>query len=550
MCVGGLLAFWPGVGPPVREALRARTDRPRRTLALGLLALFLALSVLPPLRSLPASQRQDARLPGTKADVVSTAASILQGESRGDEGVAERLALWRGALRMVSDHPLLGVGPGGWVRMHPLYDRGATVTVSGYPRRPHNDYLWIASEYGLIGLGVHLWFLGAGFVCLLKMARGPEHFPRIVALMFALSLLSLLGAAFFGFPKEQAHTAMFPYLLFGVAASGTTPRRIDLRARVSGPLLLIFPLIISLGTIELDRRRISFERHFLRAFSGGVYSKNWQAVLTEAQRATQQGTFQSDVLFFKGLALQHLGRYAEAEGVYRQLLTYAPHAWYGHDGLGFVCLHQGPERLGEALKHCQTAIALCPSAIYIRTNIGVIYQKMGNPDQAEKEFRAVLQATPGDVEAHLSLGSLYQSRGQLDSAAVHYEQALRTAPDMPLAHLNLAHTYLKQGRLQDAFPHFEKALTEYPDDPNIHWGLGLALEAGGRLKEAETSYRKVVALQPHYAQGHLVLGNVLYAQGSYQGALNAYRTFLAISQSDTTNVRFAKERVELCEEKT
>jgi tetratricopeptide (TPR) repeat protein len=378
-----------------------------------------------------------------------------------DASVTQRLAFWKGTLRMVADHPLLGVGPGGWIRAYPPYDGGATITPQGYHRRPHNDYLWIASEYGLPGLGVYLWFLVAGFACLLRMTQSPEPSPRIAAWMFGLSLLSILGAAFFGFPKEQPQTALFPYLILGLAASASG-RRVEPRARFIGPLLLAGLLLISVGALELTRRRIAFDRHYLRAFSYGVSAQNWPAVLTEAQRAREYGVFRSDLLFFKGLALQNLGRYAEAEAAYRQTLACAPHAWYAHDGLGFVYLHQG--RLQEGLAHCQTALSLCPSAIYIHTNMGVIYQQMGNAGQAEKEFRTVLQATPNEVEARLNLGSLYRLQGQLDSAVVHYRQALSINPAIPMAHLLLGNALYEQNSYGEALSAYRAYLRLLPGD--------------------------------------------------------------------------------------
>lgn len=202
------------------------------------------------------------------------------------------------------------------------------------------------------------------------------------------------------------------------------------------------------------------------------------------------------------------------------------------------------------MTHFQTALSLCPAAIYIHTNLGVVHQQMGNFEQAEKAFRVVLRETPSELEARLNLGGLYRLRGQFDSAAVHYEQTLRINPALPPAHLNLAYTYTQQGRYQDALPHYERAAQTYSEDPNFQWGFGLTLQAVGRPTEAEAAFRKVIALQPGLAQAHLALGSLLYARKAFREALNAYRAFLSLSQSDTTNLRFAKERIALCEKMT
>jgi O-antigen ligase len=67
--------------------------------------------------------------------------------------VVERLALWKKTLGLIADHPVLGVGVGHWKIAW------ASQGLSGLPQqdmsvmhtRPHNDWLWVFSEIGLLG---------------------------------------------------------------------------------------------------------------------------------------------------------------------------------------------------------------------------------------------------------------------------------------------------------------------------------------------------------------------------------------------------------------
>ncbi|MSS72224.1 MAG: tetratricopeptide repeat protein [Candidatus Latescibacteria bacterium] len=481
LCTGGLLTVWPGLRRPVMEALRSALDRDRRRLALGFLALFIALSALPPRRSAEVMVRKGLPfLRETKADVASTAASFLQK----DVGMGYRLAAWSATLRMVADRPLLGVGPGGWARVYPAYDGGATTRTEMSMNNPHNDYLWIASEYGLIGLGVYLWMLTAAFRCLLNTVRRPEPFSRLSGLMMALSLLAMLGTAFFGFPKDQPHAAMFSYLIFGVAASATQRERDKENPSIpSSPArayrgtaartVLFLLLIVSLTAVDLSRRRLAFDHRLLVALSWGMPPTNWNAVLDAVERALAYGTFRPRILYVKGVALKNLRRPAEAEEALRKALVYAPHAWYLHAGLSSVCLGQG--RLQDALAHARTALSLCPDATEVRKGLGVIYYQLKDADRAEEEFQAVLRAQPEDAGAYLNLGNLRAARNQPDSAMACYRQALSLNPKMPRV--------------------------------------------------------------------HFALGNAAYALGRYQEALSAYRNFLALAGDDTTYVPFARERI-------
>jgi O-antigen ligase len=74
---------------------------------------------------------------------------------------AERLAHWIAGLRMLSDHPLLGVGIGNYAEVYPHY----FVTIFTNPLgHAHNYYINIAAETGFIGLIAYLFFILAIFI--------------------------------------------------------------------------------------------------------------------------------------------------------------------------------------------------------------------------------------------------------------------------------------------------------------------------------------------------------------------------------------------------
>jgi tetratricopeptide (TPR) repeat protein len=310
------------------------------------------------------------------------------------------------------------------------------------------------------------------------------------------------------------------------------------------PFLL---LLVSLAAVTLSYKRVGFDRHYLNALYLGKVRKDWPAFLKEVQLALNEGSFRPHLLFFKGIGLQNLERYPEAETAYRQALVYTPYAWFVHAGLGSVYLQQG--RLQEALTYCQTALSICPNALDVRSNLALIYQQKGDPKRAYQEIQTILQTAPGDARTLHALGNLYASTNQLDSAAVSYERALRIDP-APQTHTNLADIYRAQGRLRDALPHYQKAIRSFPNNPSILWGLGLALEDSGQRQQAEALYRRAIALRPGFPEAHFALGNALYASGSYGEARSVYRSFLDLWRGDPSYTRFAQEQLIRCEEKS
>ncbi len=72
----------------------------------------------------------------------------------------ERLKLWNGALLMVKEHPFLGFGVNTYTKNFPDYkppDYWGVIY-------PHNSYLHMATEIGLVGLGLFLTFIILAFI--------------------------------------------------------------------------------------------------------------------------------------------------------------------------------------------------------------------------------------------------------------------------------------------------------------------------------------------------------------------------------------------------
>ncbi len=76
----------------------------------------------------------------------------------------ERLMLWKGTIDMVKEHPILGFGINTYSRNFPKYKPPE------YPdyRYTHNSYLHMASEVGIVGMLIFLFFLLAVLVYSLK----------------------------------------------------------------------------------------------------------------------------------------------------------------------------------------------------------------------------------------------------------------------------------------------------------------------------------------------------------------------------------------------
>jgi O-antigen ligase len=99
--------------------------------------------------------------------VVSNLSSVqeeLKPEEAPTRQNTRRVDIWRATWAMIKDHPVAGVGFGGyWAAIPQYHDASGAYT----PQQAHNDYLEILASGGVIGFALFLWFV----VLLLNRAR-------------------------------------------------------------------------------------------------------------------------------------------------------------------------------------------------------------------------------------------------------------------------------------------------------------------------------------------------------------------------------------------
>ena len=106
------------------------------------------------------------------------------------EFMAGRDVLWRGALQLAGDHPLVGFGPRTFSHIFPLFDQMPVKGVGSW----HNDYLQVYLESGLMGLLPLLWILAVTMYTGWRVLRLEGLKPDIRHLLQAF--LMFLGVTF------------------------------------------------------------------------------------------------------------------------------------------------------------------------------------------------------------------------------------------------------------------------------------------------------------------------------------------------------------------
>jgi len=157
-------------------------------------------------------------------------------------------------------------------------------------------------------------------------------------------------------------------------------------------------------------------------------------------------------------ALDHhrVGRFAEAEALYLEIVAADPaHADATHL-LGLVALQRGDPVRAIAL--IERADELAPSNPVFLANLGDAYQKLDCPERARECCEQALELKPDFPAARINLGNALASLGHRDAAEECFRTVLAADPSLDLARLNLGLLRLLRGDYATGLPLYEARL--------------------------------------------------------------------------------------------
>jgi len=120
---------------------------------------------------------------------------------------------WREALSIIRRYPALGVGLNTYSQVAPEYK----VSWGGYP---HNCYLQMAAETGLLGLGAFVWVFGALFTASFRSLRAMKDcFLRAVCAGVLAGLFGFMVHSFFDTNFYSVQLGNFMWLCMAVVVA-------------------------------------------------------------------------------------------------------------------------------------------------------------------------------------------------------------------------------------------------------------------------------------------------------------------------------------------
>ncbi|MBN2020500.1 MAG: tetratricopeptide repeat protein [Sedimentisphaerales bacterium] len=208
-------------------------------------------------------------------------------------------------------------------------------------------------------------------------------------------------------------------------------------------------------------------------------------------------------------------------------------------------------------------VEVIPAAVSPRNNLGVAFAEAGNLEEAEKQFKTVLEIDPNDADGNYNMGNIMARRGNPAEAKGYYEKSFIRRPDEGntyhaigvllvqegkfeeavelyrsalaqkkmgqsfLLYEGLGSIFIQMGRIDDAIAELEIAVRQYASS-SAYGNLGLAMTSKGQLDKAEEYYKKAIRLNTNNAEAYYNLGNLYLSKQwlkeaavQYQSAIKA-----------------------------
>jgi type IV pilus assembly protein PilF len=167
------------------------------------------------------------------------------------------------------------------------------------------------------------------------------------------------------------------------------------------------------------------------------------------------------------------------------------------------------------------------AAVY-NTQLGIAYLNQGELALAKDKLdRAVLQ-DPSFPEAHSARAMLYERLGDNDKADDEFRTALRLAPNDPNVVNNYAVYLCQRGRTNDGVKHFEQAAKNalYRTPEAAYTNAGVCLRAAKRDEEARVQFIKALQVKPNFSDAVLQLSDLEFQHNNLAQARQLIDTYL------------------------
>ena len=305
-------------------------------------------------------------------------------DSSNVNSIAERISLWKNAWRVFKDHPLFGCGAENWKILAPKYglpfNQFSTNSEIRYVK-PHNDWLLILAEQGLVGLVIYMSLFFTAIMLSWRMVRHTiGNSLRFTFAMLGAGVVLYMVVATFSMPSSRFYTVLLLMLFFALitiignpSAQSASPRRSFLWLG-----LMVLATFNGIAISYISASRYRSEVHLIYALQGQSKS-DWHKMAYHAGQAKSY-LFPLDftatpIAWYEGRAYFASPTPSLSKYYFEEALKRNPYHLHAINDLATICDREGDT--GRALKLYNQALVMAPFFSYAYMNKAIMIYNTG-----------------------------------------------------------------------------------------------------------------------------------------------------------------------------
>ncbi len=297
----------------------------------------------------------------------------------------ERIILWEKTGCLIRANPFFGVGTGNWQLAFPscgVHDLYSVELDSTTFQRPHNDWLWVWAENGIIGLCLYLGFfiavLRKSYVHLKNLSSRPN---RMASLIRHVCIIGFMLISFFSFPKERIEILILVFTLMGLLYPTASTQKS--KGKFSNLLVICLLLLSMLLNIFIAYKRVKGEQN-MKDVLILKQQKNWAPIVAAADRA-YSAFYTIDptsipIHWYRGTSHFAQGQASVAKQDFLMAEKMAPYNQHVHNDLATCYEVLGEKALAKI--HYKQSIAISPLFDDPKLNLSKSFFNEGKYEEA------------------------------------------------------------------------------------------------------------------------------------------------------------------------
>ena len=167
-------------------------------------------------------------------------------------------------------------------------------------------------------------------------------------------------------------------------------------------------------------------------------------------------------------------------------------------------------------------------------------QTAGKLDEAEVEYKAILEKSPDVPEVYQNLGGIYTAKKDYPAAEVALVKALELNPGSADVATQLAKVYHETGQSEKAMEVMAKSAGANPADAKAQFNQGIFLLNANKQEEAIAAFEAAIKADPNMTEAYFRLGALMVGQGKIPEAIANLEKYLSMNPTDTQNAGTAQ----------